>query len=80
MNNEKRGERRAETAREHDDSDILETTLPTPGQQGRAGGDLQTDIGTQAEAERVNDPQAHGRRTKEDEIAHNERGQPEDAG
>lgn len=80
MNDQKRGERRAETAREHDDSDILESTLPTPDQGGREGGNLQTDIGTQAAEQRVRKPGTRESETKADEIAHDERGQPMDAG
>ena len=71
---ETRGERRAETARNADDSDIIERaeqqSMTAPEQQGREGGNLQTDLGTQAEEERAIDPQAHESVTKGDHIAH----------
>ena len=62
--------RRTETARRNDDSDLTEDGLETPSQQGRSQGDLNTDIGTQAARERVSDPDATEGVTKEDEIAH----------
>lgn len=69
---ETRGERRAETAKRNDDSDIIEgageESLPS-GQQGSSGGNLQRDIGTQAEQDRVADPAAHESVTKGDHIA-----------
>ncbi len=74
MTEEKRGERRAETARENDDSDIIEAaekqSVPQPEQQGREGGNLQTDVGTQAEELRATDPDATESITKGDHIAH----------
>ena len=58
--------RRTETARRNDDSHL--TGGPdTPNHQGRAGGDLQTDVATQASRERVRDPDAMEGVTKEDE-------------
>ena len=48
--------RRTETARENDDSDILDRAEPAPSQGGTSGGNLQEDIATQAELERVRDP------------------------
>jgi len=76
-----RGERRAETAREHDDSDIVqaangESVSAAAQQQGRAGGNLQADVGTQAEEERVTDPEAHESVTKGDHIAHGQGSSP----
>ncbi|MBZ6377990.1 hypothetical protein B5C34_02095 [Pacificimonas flava] len=59
--------RRTETARRHDDSH-LSGGPETPEEQGRAGGDLQTDVATQATRERVDDPDAHEGVTKEDEL------------
>lgn len=66
---------RTETAREHDDSDIIDraSAEPTPDQQGRAGGNLQTDVATQASLERVRDPEAHEGVDKSDDIAHGQR-------
>lgn len=71
---ETRGERRAETARENDDSDIIDAAtdsdLPPPTQEGSKGGDLQRDIATQAERERATDPDRHESVKKHDHIAH----------
>ncbi len=65
--------RRTETASQNDDSEIIEDSEKTPGQQGRSGGNLQRDVGTQASMERVKDPEAHEGVTKEDDIAHGQR-------
>lgn len=65
--------RRTETAREHDDSEIIEDRVPASDQQGRSGGNLQRDIGTQAAQERVRDPDAHEGVDKADDIAHGQR-------
>jgi hypothetical protein len=70
-----RGDRRAETARENDDSDIIEAAEDEARgagehQQGAGGGNLQSDIGTQAEQERAADPDRHESVTKGDHIAH----------
>ena len=70
------GNRRAETAKENDDSELTEGIDEAPGQQGRSGGDLATDVGTQSEEERVRDPEALEGVTKEDDIAHGERYPP----
>lgn len=74
---ETRGDRRAETARQNDDSDIIEAAIEDTdaagGQQGRSGGNLQRDVGTQSEHERVSDPEANEGVTKEDDIAHGQR-------
>jgi hypothetical protein len=63
---------RAESAREHDDSELIEDNLETPSQGGRSGGGLATDIGTQAAEERVSDPDAREGVDKADDIAHGE--------
>lgn len=74
---ETRGERRAETAKQNDDSDITESAdkegVATSAQQGRKGGNLQRDVGTQSEEERIRDSEAHEGVTKEDDIAHGQR-------
>lgn len=71
---EKRGERRAETARQNDDSEIIdnaeEQSVAAAEQQGREGGNLQRDIATQAEEARATEPEAHESVTKGDHIAH----------
>ena len=65
--------RRTETARENDDSDIIDTVEPTPPQGGSSGGNLQEDVATQAELERVRDPQAFEGVDKQDDIDHAQR-------
>ena len=65
--------RRTETARDNDDSEMLENAERAPSQQGSAGGNLQRDVGTQSTLERVQDPDAHEGVTKEDDIAHGQR-------
>lgn len=65
--------RRTETARETDDSDLIDRIEPTPNQGGSSGGNLQEDIATQAELERVRDPEAHQGVDKQDDIDHAQR-------
>lgn len=75
-----RGERRAETARQNDDSDIIdqaeEQSVPAAEQQGREGGNLQRDIGTQAEKAGATEPEAHESVKKGDHIAHGQGSTP----
>lgn len=63
-----RSKRRSETARQNDDSAIVDAPENTPDQGGSSGGDLQRDVGTQAAEERVRDPEAHEGVTKEDKL------------
>jgi len=63
---------RTETARENDDSDLIDRIEPTPSQGGTSGGNLQEDIATQAELERVRDPEAREGVDKQDKIDHQE--------
>ena len=63
---------RTESARENDDSDIIDRMEPTPSQGGTSGGNLQEDIATQAELERVRDPEAHEGVDKQNKIDHHE--------
>ena len=72
--------RRTETARENDDSDMIDAIEPTPPQEGRSGGNLQTDVATQAALERVHDPEAHQGVDKQDDIDHGQRYPPRHAG
>ncbi|MGE5563655.1 MAG: hypothetical protein ACM3ZV_10175 [Bacillota bacterium] len=67
--------RRTETSRENDDSDIIEraSAEPAPSYGGSSGGNLQEDIATQAELERVRDPEAHEGVDKQDDIDHQQR-------
>jgi hypothetical protein len=62
--------RRTETAREHDDSDIIDRAEPAPSQGGSSGGNLQEDIASEAELERVGDPEAHRGIAKQNKIDH----------
>ena len=64
---------RTETARENDDSELIDNIEETPSQQGRSGGNLQSDVATQASLERVQDPEAHEGVDKDDDIAHGQR-------
>ena len=68
--------RRTETARDTDDSDIVDSVEPTPSQGGSSGGNLQEDIATQAELERVRDPEAREGIDKQDKIDHQEESEP----
>lgn len=74
------GERRAETAKQNDDSDLIEAagedSTAAARQQGRAGGNLQRDLGTRAEQARTGDPAAHESVTKGDHIAHGQGSSP----
>ena len=63
---------RTETARENDDSDLIDRIEPTPSEGGTSGGNLQEDIATQAELERVRDPEAREGVDKQDKIDHQE--------
>jgi hypothetical protein len=65
--------RRTDTAREHDDSDIIDRVEPPPSQGGSSGGNLQEDVATQAELERVRDPEAREGVDKQDDINHQQR-------
>lgn len=75
-----RGERRAETAKLNDDSDIIEAAneeaVAAAEQQGSEGGNLQRDIGTQADQERATDPNRHESVKKGDHIAHGQGSSP----
>ena len=47
--------KRAEAARRHDDSDIIDRMEDAPSQSGVSGGNLQRDIASQAEEEHLVD-------------------------
>jgi hypothetical protein len=64
---------RTASAREHDDSDIIDRAEPAPSQGGTSGGALQEDIASQAELERVRDPEAREGVDKQDDINHQQR-------
>ena len=81
MNDETRGEHRAETARLNDNGEIIEAAEAesagaTEHQQGAEGGNLQRDLATQAEQERATDPDAQESVTKGDHIAHGQGSSP----
>ena len=67
--------RRTETARANDDSGIIDRDSAefAPSQSGSSGGNLQEDIATQAELERVRDPEAMEGVDKQDDIDHQQR-------
>jgi hypothetical protein len=77
---QKRGERRAETARQNDDSGIIaaaeEESLKGEYQQGSEGGGLQTDLGSAVDQERATDPDRHESVKKGDHIAHGQGERP----
>ena len=67
--------RRTEIAREHDDHELIESMAgeePTPRFEGTAGGNLQADIATQVELDRVRDPEAHEGVNKGNKVQHGE--------
>ena len=64
---------RTASARDNDDSDIIDRAEPAPSQGGTSGGNLQEDIATQAELERVRDPEAMEGVDKQDDIDHQQR-------
>ena len=67
--------RRTEIAREHDDHELIESIAgeePTPRFEGTAGGNLQADVATQLELERVRDPKKHEGVNKGDKVEHGE--------
>lgn len=70
----RRGDRRSETARRHDDSEIIDKAeaqdVEAAEQQGREGGNLQRDIATQAELGRASDPDSTESVKKGDHMAH----------
>ncbi|MFL6736418.1 MAG: hypothetical protein ACJ8F4_05100 [Sphingomonas sp.] len=65
--------RRTDTARENDDSDIIENLDPTPSHGGSSGGNMQRDIGTEATLERIRDPEATEGVDKQNDIDHAQR-------
>lgn len=65
-----RSQARADTARTHDDHELIDNVVPAPSEQSRSGGNLQRDIGTEASLERVSDPEARKGVDKQDKIDH----------
>jgi hypothetical protein len=62
--------RRTDIAREHDDSDLIDRSETAPSHGGSSGGNLQEDIASQAELERVRDPEAREGASKQHKIDH----------
>jgi hypothetical protein len=62
--------RRSETAREHDDSELIENSEPGPDHGGSSGGNLQRDVAADAALERLRDPEAQKGVDKQDKIDH----------
>lgn len=60
---------RTETVRDNDDKDLIEGMIPKgTAQTGTSGGALARDVGSQADLERVEDPDGTTRATKQDDI------------
>lgn len=66
-----RSKQRAETAKRHDDSDIIDAAdeQATPEAEGTAGGNMARAVGTRDEAKRVEQPEASTGVDKGDERA-----------
>lgn len=65
---------RTTSARDHDDTDLIEGMIADPqAEPSSAGGNLQTDIGSQADLKRaVMDPEGDTRPEKADDIANDQ--------
>ena len=72
--------RRTETARRHDDSEMIDNIVDAPTEGSRSGGNLATDVATQASLERVSDLDAMEGVTAEDDRAHGQDYPPQQAG
>lgn len=60
---------RTESARDHDDRDLIDGMIPAgEAQTQTAGGALARDIGSQADLKQVDDPDGTTRATKQDDI------------
>lgn len=61
---------RTESARDHDDKDLIEGMIPAgDAVTGTSGGALARDVGAQADLKQVDDPDGTTRATKQDDIA-----------
>ena len=63
---------RTESARAHDDSDLIDRMEDAPGATLRSGGNLQRDVATEAELAAIDDPDGRTGVGKSDSIAHGE--------
>jgi hypothetical protein len=68
---------RTTAARDHDDSDVIDAAQDAPSDAGRSGGNMARDLSTQAEADRIDDPEGHDRVTKQRTIDHAESIRPD---
>ncbi len=60
---------RTDTARDHDDKELIEGMIPAgEAQTGTSGGALARDVGSQADMKTVIDPDGSTRATKQDDI------------
>ena len=60
---------RTDSARDHDDKDLIEGMIPAgEAQTGTSGGALARDVGSQADMKSVTDPDGETRATKQDDI------------
>jgi len=59
---------RTESARDHDDSAIIDAVEDAPSQGTRSGGNLARDVATRAEAERIDDPDGTTGVNKQDDL------------
>lgn len=64
---------RTTSARDHDDSAMIDAAEDAPGGSGRAGGNLARDIATRDELNAVDDPEGHEAVQKRHAIRHGER-------
>lgn len=72
-NGERERNRRAETAKRNDDSDLSQANQPSITEQSRSGGNLATKVGTRAAEKRIDDPAAHASVSKRDEKPREDR-------
>ncbi|HEY8593458.1 MAG TPA: hypothetical protein VIL42_11445 [Sphingomicrobium sp.] len=64
---------RTQSARENDDSDIIDNAEPGPDFGGSYGGNMQRDIASAVELARVEDPEAREGSDKQHDIDHAQR-------
>ncbi len=72
---------RTETARDNDDTDLIEGMIPAgDAVAGSSGGRLAQDVGSKDDLTRaIDDPEAHERVTKQDDVNHGQ-ARPADRG
>lgn len=63
---------RTDSARTHDDSDLIDRMEDAPSGQTRSGGNLQRDIATQAALAGIDDPDGRTGVDKSDALEHGE--------